>query len=228
MAAGEDAATRLAGWGTEARAVFAGARDPKRLAAAVITLHARVDEVVSETLRGHAVKLACARGCAFCCSMRVEVQPYEAFHLADWLRRHFSAERLAGVIARLRSNAERARPLGKEGRMRTSMPCALVGEDGACTAYEARPAQCRRYHSTDVTPCKTFHDDPTHPVPAARHDALLHNAAVIITQGRHAARDAGLRDEPVDMNFALLEALENPKAFRRWRDGKAPFPDAPR
>jgi hypothetical protein len=25
------------------------------------------------------------------------------------------------------------------------------------------------------------------------------------------------------MNLALLEALENPKAWRRWRDGKKPF-----
>jgi hypothetical protein len=27
----------------------------------------------------------------------------------------------------------------------------------------------------------------------------------------------------MDMNLALLEALENPKSLRRWRDGKKPF-----
>ncbi len=37
------------------------------------------------------------------------------------------------------------------------------------------------------------------------------------------ARDARLDAAPVDMNLALLEALENPKAWRRWRDGKKPF-----
>jgi hypothetical protein len=26
------------------------------------------------------------------------------------------------------------------------------------------------------------------------------------------------------MNIAILDALENPKAWRRWRDGKKPFP----
>ena len=46
---------------------------------------------------------------------------------------------------------------------------------------------------------------------------------MIITQGRHAARAAGLDDASVDMNLALLEALENPKAWRRWRDGKKPY-----
>ena len=52
------------------------------------------------------------------------------------------------------------------------------------------------------------------------HEAVSHNADVIITQARHAVRDQGLDDASVDMNIALLEALENPKAWRRWRDGK--------
>ena len=48
-------------------------------------------------------------------------------------------------------------------------------------------------------------------------------ADVIITQGRLAAREAGLDDTSVDMNVALLEALENSKAYRRWKDGKKAF-----
>jgi hypothetical protein len=55
------------------------------------------------------------------------------------------------------------------------------------------------------------------------HPAVAHNAAVIITQAQHAVRAAGLDAENGDMNFALLEALENPKAMRRWKDGKKPF-----
>jgi hypothetical protein len=55
------------------------------------------------------------------------------------------------------------------------------------------------------------------------HPALAHNAAVIITQAQHAVRAAGLDAENADLNVALLEALENPKAWRRWRDGKKPF-----
>ena len=55
------------------------------------------------------------------------------------------------------------------------------------------------------------------------HEAVQHNADVIITQARHAVREAGLDDASVDMNTALFEALDNPKAWRRWRDGKKPF-----
>jgi Fe-S-cluster containining protein len=216
-------AERLANWGKEAGPAFAAARDPARLATAVITLHRRVDEVLATTIEGHGVKVACARGCSYCCSLRVQVQPYEAFTLAAWLRRNFGAERLAGVVERLKANVARTRELGEETRKRTNIACALLGEDGACTAYEARPAQCRRYHSTDVAPCIAFHTSHDESIEAAMHEAVAHNADVIITQGRHAVRAAGLDDASVDMNEALLEALENPKAWRRWKDGKKPF-----
>ena len=214
-------------WGTESREAFANARDPDKLTKAVITFHRRVDEVLETSIRNHAVGVACARGCSFCCNLRVEVQPYEAFSLAAWLKRHFAGPRLAAVTERLRANVERTRALGVEARKRTNIPCALLGDDGACSAYEARPAQCRRYHSTNVDPCKAFHASHDDTLESTMHDATAHNADVIITQARHAVRDAGLDDASEDMNVALLEALENPKSWRRWRDGKKPFPGAP-
>lgn len=211
-------------WDAEARSAFREARDERGVDAAVIKLHRKVDEVIDATIRGHSVKVACARGCSYCCSLEVQVQPYEAFTLAAWLRKHFSADRLAATIARLRDNAARTRAMGKAARKRTNIPCALLGDDGACTAYEARPAQCRRFHSLDLAVCKASYANPADDdISAPLHAAVAHNAAVIITQGRHAARDAGLDDSSVDMNLALLEALENPKAWRRWRDGKKAF-----
>ncbi|HET9577234.1 MAG TPA: YkgJ family cysteine cluster protein [Usitatibacter sp.] len=217
-------AARLAAWGQESRAAFARVREPEGMTTAVVTLHRRVDEALAATIAGHKVAVACSRGCSYCCNLRVQVQPYEAFRLAAWLRRHFDAARLEQVLAKLRANVAKTRALGEEARKRTNIACALLGDDGACTAYEARPAQCRRYHSTSVDPCKAFHADPSRDdIESGMHPAVAHNADVIITQARHAAREAGLADESVDMNLALLEALANPKAWRRWKDGKKPF-----
>jgi hypothetical protein len=211
-------------WGDDARRLFGAAGEPAALSHAVVTFHRRVDEVIERTFEGHGVNPACKRGCSYCCHLRVTVLPAEAFALADWLRAHASPAQLDAVRAKLRANAERTRELGTEGRKRASLACALLGDDGACTAYAARPAQCRRYHSLDVAPCETFHRDPSNEALASPlHPAAAHNAAVIITQAQHAAREAALDAEPVDMNVALLAALENPAARRRWRDGKKPF-----
>jgi Fe-S-cluster containining protein len=211
-------------WGPEARAAFSGARDPKQLAAAVVTFHKRLDEVIEASVRGHAVQVACTRGCHYCCSLQVQVQPYEAFTLAAWLKRNFDAQRLAAVTAKLRDNVAKTVAMGVEARKRSNLACALLGEDGACSAYEARPGQCRKFHSTRLETCMASYANPADDsIASPEHGAVAHNAAVIITQARHAARAAGLEDASYDLNVALLEALENPKAERRWRDGKKAF-----
>ena len=216
--------TDPAAWEREAGTLFSKARDPHGLQKAVVTFHKRVDEMVEASVRGHAVKVDCARGCSFCCHLPVYATPHEAFTLAAWLRANFDAARLAAAIRRLRENLARTRALGAEGRKHSNLACALLGEGGACTAYEARPAQCRRFHSTRLETCKTSFSNPADDtIEAPMHPAVAHNVAVVMTLAQRAARSAGLDAEPVDMNLALTEALENPKAWRRWRDGKKPF-----
>jgi len=214
----------LSNWGAESRQAFKDARDPKKLATAVVTFHKRVDQVLETTIANHGVKVACTRGCSYCCSLQVEVQPHETFTLAQWLKRHFSPERLAAVTVKLRDNAAKTHAMGADARKRSNIACALLGDDGACTAYEARPAQCRRFHSVDVEICKSSYANPADDsIQSPVNSAVAHNAQVIVTQAQHAVREAGLEAESMDMNLALLEALENPKAWRRWRDGKKPF-----
>lgn len=211
-------------WDAEARAAFARAREPAALAAAVVRFHKRVDEVVAATILGHAVAVACRPGCSYCCSLQVHVTPYEAFTLAEWLKRKLAPARLQAVTAKLRDNAARTKAAGDASRKRMNLACALLADDGTCGAYEARPAQCRRFHSLDVEVCKASFADPADDsIETANHRAIAHNAQVIDTQTANAVKAEGLDATPVDMNIALLEALENPKAWRRWRDGKKAF-----
>lgn len=205
-----------------ARAAFRGAAaDRTVLGHAVVRFHRKLDEVLEVSHRAHGVQAACRRGCSMCCHMPVQVLPPEAFALADWLRRNRTAAQLEAVLARLRDNARRTRELGAAARQRSNLPCALLGEDGACTAYEARPAQCRQFHSTDLATCEASYAAPADDsILSPAHPLVAHNAQVLVTLARHGLRDEGLDDEPRDMNFALLAALEESKAWRRWRDGK--------
>ncbi len=211
-------------WGAQARAACSGAREPKKLAAAVVTFHRRLDAIIEASVQAHAVSIACRSGCSYCCYLRVQLQPYEAFALAAWVRRHFAPERLEALRARLRANVARSAELGAEARKRTNLGCALLDANGACSAYDARPGQCRKFHSTRLATCEASYADPADDtIGSPEHAAVGHNAAVIIAQAVNAAREAGLDADAYDLNAALLEALENPKAERRWRDGKKAF-----
>jgi Fe-S-cluster containining protein len=105
-----------------------------------------------------------------------------------------------------------------------NLPCPLLGPEGECTAYEARPAQCRKFHSVSLETCRASYAHPEDDsILTPEHGAVAHNAAVIIAQSRQAAEAAGLDAGEYDLNLALAEALANPKARRRWRDGKKAF-----
>lgn len=210
----------------EARAALATARDPQRLPQAVMSFHRKVDAMVDESIRVHHVAVACRRGCSHCCHMQVEVLPPEAFALAGWLKRHLDPAALQALQARLQANAAQTRELGDAGRKQANIPCALLGSDGACTAYEARPAQCRRFHSMRLATCEASfaapHDDA---IESPAHPLVVHNVQVVVTVAQHGLRDAGLDATPRDMNLALAEALEGSTAARRWRAGKKAFVD---
>ncbi len=209
----------------EATADFGRVRDPQHLSVAVLRMHRRVDEVLAASLEGHGVRTACAAGCAHCCSLLVEVMPAEAFHLAAWLRQRLAGGALESVVARLRHNVAVTAGLGSpEARKRTNLACALLGPDNRCIAYEARPAQCRRCHSTRLATCEEMYARPDDDaLESPMHPAVAHNAAVIAAQAREAQGALGLDAKPQDLNVALLAALVDGKSLRRWRDGKKAF-----
>jgi Fe-S-cluster containining protein len=207
-----------------ARAALADAGEPRRLPHAVVRFHRHVDDILARSHAAHGTQVACRRGCSLCCSLQVEVLPPEAFALAQSLKARLAPKALEAVRAKLRANMERIAAIGLEVRKRTNLRCALLGADGACTAYESRPAQCRRFHSTRLATCEASYADPADDaIESPAHPAVAHNAQVIVTLAQHGLRDAGLDATPVDMNFALCAALDDAKAWRRWRDGKKPF-----
>jgi Fe-S-cluster containining protein len=167
-------------------------------------------------------KPACARGCAHCCHVRVELTAPEAFLLARYLRAHPDAERDARVAATA------AALQGMDGRAHhlAQVRCALLGEDGTCTAYPARPLACRRAHSTDASVCAAVHAQPALDVRIPSAPSLQWNASSLVLGWLEGCVLVGRAPHHHELHGALRIALADPAAEARFLAGEDPLAPA--
>ena len=188
-----------------------------------IRMHGRLAALQRDVIAKENVSLACERGCSYCCHLRVEIRPHDAFVLAQHIRAKYTAAQQAQTIARIEENLRRIAPLSPAQHVRAGIPCALLVE-GACSAYEARPATCRKYYSVSVETCRNAFLDTSAPLTGALEDDDVRLAGNAVALG-HAKglEDAGYDATLYELHDALLRALTQPKAEKRYRDRKRPF-----
>jgi Fe-S-cluster containining protein len=168
-------------------------------------------------------RVACARGCAMCCHLRVMATPAEVLGLAAYIRGSLDADGLSALAARISETAARIRALPRDRVLATNVPCPLL-VDGACSMYPARPLNCRAYHSLDVEACRVSFEHPedlslTHP-----QSALISRVNEGVQQGFiDAMRAVAVDTRQYELVTALDEALQDPDAVPRFERGEAVF-----
>jgi Fe-S-cluster containining protein len=155
--------------------------------------------------------------------LRVEIRPHDAFVLAHHIQTGFGAEQRARAMARIEENLRRIALLTPEEHIRANIPCAFL-EEGVCTVYEARPATCRKYYSVSVETCRNSFNDPSAPLTGEIEHEQVRLAGNAVALGyAKGLEDAGYDATLCELHHAVHNALTNPKAERRYRDGKRPF-----
>jgi Fe-S-cluster containining protein len=91
-------------------------------------------------------------------------------------------------------------------RWSARIPCALLGDDGKCTIYEARPLRCRAFHSYSVATCREAFAGATEPDPVT-NDALDRACDAAESGFDAALEERGHSAAAVLLEAALLEAL---------------------
>ena len=169
------------------------------------------------------VEFSCERGCSYCCHLRVQIRPHEAFVLVQHVEAEFGAGQRARAIARIEENLKRIAMLTPEQHIRAGIPCALL-EEGVCTVYESRPAACRKYYSVSVETCRNAFNDTSAPLTGEIEDEQVRLAGNAVALGyAKGLEDAGYDATLYELHYALHRALSNPKAEKRYRHGKRPF-----
>ncbi len=202
------------------------AKKPADAAAArtqTVRMYGRLAALQDEVIERGNVHHECERGCSYCCHLRVEIRPHEAFVLAQHIQTKFTPEQRARALARVEENLKRIAPLNREQHIRAGIPCALL-EDGACSVYEGRPATCRKYYSVSVETCRNAFNDTSAPLTGPLEDEQVRLAGNAVALGyAKGLEEAGYDATLYELHDAVQRALTNPKAEKRYRDGKKPF-----
>jgi Fe-S-cluster containining protein len=133
--------------------------------------------------------------------------PLEVLRIADYLQRTASPEGLAEVCRRLSERL--TAPLGER-------PCGLLTAEGRCAVYAIRPLTCRGFHSFSKDACQASFEQRT-TGPTAALDEPLHMLVAAMQQGvERGLAEHGFESSWVELNEALLHALDRPASVTSW------------
>lgn len=181
-----------------------------------------MDEVQSDLVKERQA-LACRRGCAACCHLKVTATAAEVFGILDYLESQAQPSVRDAVHARIRQAAAQVRAEGEGARLHLSTPCPLLA-DGQCTAYTVRPLMCRRHHSLDRGPCEETFADPSGDTAQRPANLLWEITSLGVIDGFHRGlRQHGFDADHWELITALEEALADPAARARHLAGDLAF-----
>jgi Fe-S-cluster containining protein len=167
-------------------------------------------------------RVACGRGCYFCCHIWVDATPAELIHLGKSL----AGEGRDAILRALRSALEKTGGLTVEQRERFVSPCPML-VDKACSVYTARPLACRALAALDAAKCeRAFVHLSEELIDLPQPYMLAGYGYRLALDG--ALRRAGLVYRPVELNSGLALALTREAAEAEWLSGADPFAEAQR
>jgi hypothetical protein len=168
--------------------------------------------------------VACRAGCSYCCHMRVVATVPEVIVLYNYIVSNFADNEIDGLRQRVIALDTKTRGLSDEQWGVGRFPCVMLA-DGMCSAYTARPLDCRGYNSTSISACRVAAEDYLEWDVPVDQDLMAVNksAQAGILQG---LTGGGYKPRLVELTAALRIVLEDPTTIDRWLEGENPFSGA--
>lgn len=169
--------------------------------------------------------LACHKGCATCCTLRVTATAPEILMIARYVRWASAALKRAEFDLEQRIvDADRVtRALSEEQRVTLRRRCPFIA-NGVCVIYPVRPLSCRGHASYDKRACVEAAAGRAENIPfSAPHMTVR---SLIQHAMQSALRDAGYAFGAYELNQAVCMALADQTLLAQWMAGKDVFADA--
>ncbi len=191
-----------------------------------------VDRYLDALVRAAEVPVSCGPGCSACCTEAPPVHALEGLRLARaLLARKDGRQRVQRAVEQARSfqtllmDRMSLAGAGNRAQTRSAMyretqkawrrarnNCPILGDDGRCSAYAARPLACRVYVSVDdPAKCDTRHEG----FETLQRPALWSSPRERVIEQRLAAIGAALGLKPApNLQWAVAQ-LHNHRELRR-------------
>jgi len=167
--------------------------------------------------------IACHKGCATCCTLRVTATAPEVLLIARyiaWAKFPDSEINLAKRVAK--ANQETC-GLDEAQRVKLKRRCPFIMQ-GACLIYPVRPLACRGHACYDARACVDAAAGRIEQIPVSEPHRLFRG--LIQNALQSALRDAGYAWNLYELNQALLLALNDESCQQRWARGEEVFATA--
>ena len=169
-------------------------------------------------------KIACGKGCAYCCHTMVSVLPPEAFFLANHIDTAFPADESKAMKQRIIDHDAKNRGLSGAGRHEGHVACPMLDpETWLCTVHEARPLTCRSMHSSDRPSCEKAFDERDAYISTPSHQLFFDNTQAYYDAFGTALLEHDVELEPLELNAALATIWTEKNVMNRWIAGEKPF-----
>lgn len=165
-------------------------------------------------------KIACKKGCSFCCHMWVSVSAPEAIYAVKAIgagagKRAESIRAAHAATSRLSLSERREMMTGEKRRA-----CPLLESD-ACSIHPWRPILCRSFASFDARMCERALTNAVATVPVPPQKIAMRDCYMFALAG--ALAKAGLAGKFYEYNSGLDFLLDHPEAEHRWLAGEDIF-----
>lgn len=164
--------------------------------------------------------VACHKGCATCCTLRVTATAPEVLLIARFIRWSDRQNRALNLAKRVTKADQSTRGLDEAERVKLRKTCPFI-QRGVCTIYPVRPLACRGHACYDRRACVDAASGQAKQIPLSEPHRLFRG--LIQNAMQLALRDAGYVWALYELNQAVTLALENADCESRWTEGGETF-----
>ena len=173
------------------------------------------------TLANHKDKVACFKGCSWCCHYRVVARTHEIVAIYTYINTKITRNVREQIKAEILETASIIDGISDKEHEQTNIKCPML-QAGKCAIYEVRPSKCAGYCSTSDSDCEQLFNLTKTMAGSVILDIELQR------QNQDDKMDAVLDYEGHDkQQYELVTSLaalfDQPQLISRWRKNGKPI-----